>query len=76
MNLPALKGQRNRHSGPPGNLANKASGADEYSMLRAEWEFLASACSNAIWGDDRYRDMRRSDFLKAVRRELKIPDAD
>lgn len=43
----------------------------EPGILRADWEFLASAVSNAIWGDDRYRDMRRKEFLIAVRRELK-----
>ena len=55
---------------PPGNRAffNKTEG--DYSLLHAEWEFLANAVSHAIWGDDRYRDMRRSDFLTAVRRKL------
>jgi hypothetical protein len=48
--------------------------ADDYSLLRAEWEFLASACSNALWGDDRYRDMRRKDFLIAISKELRPPE--
>jgi hypothetical protein len=48
--------------------------ADDYSLLRADWEFLASACSNALWGDDRYRDMRRGAFLNAVRNKLREPE--
>lgn len=42
-----------------------------YGLLRAEYAFLASACSNALWGDDRYRDMPRKEFLATVRRRLK-----
>jgi hypothetical protein len=43
---------------------------EQLSLMKADFEFLASAVSNALWGDDRYRDMRRNEFLIAVRREL------
>jgi hypothetical protein len=57
-------------SRPRGNKPMTKS-AEDYSLLRADWEFLASACSNALFGDDRYRDMRRGDFLNAVRQQLR-----
>ena len=58
-------------SRPIGNKPMSKKSAEDYSLLRADWEFLASACSNSLFGDDRYRDMRRKDFLSAVRRELR-----